>query len=764
MNRDLYITISHKKVQEIKASTNGLSVVMTLDELILGEFEKSNMAIVIDSYLASSIIYKIIQNNNITYFDYFKSDSNGLEIIYSLLVRCKRNDVNFKTLFSGKKLEAIDLINNKYQKYKKSQDLVDISDIEEIISKSNIYEKIKNNFKNIYIDNFIVEDINFIKSKLQEKILQELPEQITINTFSNQTQKPKIIKPSIEVFDSSDEVRTAIKIIRKLMEDGNKSDNILLVADNIRDYSEFYRVFCDEYEIKGYSSIGLSLDRYFNIKDEDVKTIFNKYNSKIKSMEKLYQKLNLELTNDIKQKIKSTFKISDKKIGIELCELNDLVGTNSQYEHIIFIGGDINRFPKSGNDNFLWSYEIDLQDFYKNNYFTTAKTCLNELYRLTTNLYIVTANYNGKRELVPSILLGNNYDEIINIDEINSINQLSLNNKTVISDNNIKEYYHSIIDNNLSKFDGIGVNGFEDITLSASQINRYISCPLSYLYLNRLDIKSPSMLEDGFDIMQEGSLMHLCYELFGKRIRDRKITHIDLERLFELMYQISEDAFITFNKKNNIAENVHHRAFLSELQSGLKDNNKQGILAKFVNYYIEKSSEFEYFKESKFEYKFALDKNLNPSSNRDNVFIKGVIDRVDILNSVVNIIDYKSKNMSSKFDREKIKQIKELKDVQLALYILYVKQQFKDKNYYASLLSFKGKEPYYHFANLSTEDIKNFEIYDKEYEDKLKELIFTVRDNIIAGNFGFNDSDKKICGYCNIKNICNKTVLNKSNI
>jgi len=241
-----------------------------------------------------------------------------------------------------------------------------------------------------------------------------------------------------------------------------------------------------------------------------------------------------------------------------------------------------------------------------------------------------------------------------------------------------------------------------------------------------------------------------CLIGFIKDIRDRKITHIDLDRLFELMYQVSEDAYKIFSKKSDTVEKtIHHRLFFNTLQSGLKDNNKYGLLAKFVNYYIEKASELNYFQDSKFEYQFALDKNLNACGiNSDDIFIKGVIDRVDILKSVVNVIDYKSKKMISNLDSEKIKQIRELKDVQLALYILYVKQQFTDKNYYASLLSFKGDKPYYHFANLSNENIKDYELYSDNYEEELKNLIFTTRDNIQNGKFGFNDSDDKVCGYC----------------
>jgi len=34
--------------------------------------------------------------------------------------------------------------------------------------------------------------------------------------------------------------------------------------------------------------------------------------------------------------------------------------------------------------------------------------------------------------------------------------------------------------------------------------------------------------------------------------------------------------------------------------------------------------------------------------------------------------------------------------------------------------------------------------------------------SIQIGKFGFNNSDKKMCGYCDIKNICHESVLSKN--
>ena len=41
-------------------------------------------------------------------------------------------------------------------------------------------------------------------------------------------------------------------------------------------------------------------------------------------------------------------------------------------------------------------------------------------------------------------------------------------------------------------------------------------------------------------------------------------------------------------------------------------------------------------------------------------------------------------------------------------------------------------------------------------------LIFDTKNNIENGKFGFNNSDEKVCGYCDIKHLCHEKILKKS--
>lgn len=767
LSQNLTITYSNQRARDLKstASLNPLDKVVTLEGLILELFEQNNFQIILDDVIGSSIVYKMIQDHNIEYFSYLQSDADSLQTIYSFIVKCNRNDVAFDTLINGDKLQAIEQINTFYQAYKKSHNVVDIADVEAEVLRS-WSEAPFSVYSDIFIDDFNIDDICFIKSKKQEQILEKLNKCKKLEKTESSHQTARMIQPSNVVFDAIDEVKTALKIARKLLEEGESAEEILIVASDIAEYAPLYKLFLVEYGLQGYSSLGTPLSSYHHTSEPKVQRAMDQYKSQIQSLEVLYKKLGLTLSTAAKENIKSSLKILDEKIGIELTEPNQLVGLYRTYKHILFMGTDINHFPPSAKDNFLYTYDNDVQYFYANNYFTSSQTQLHELQRLSENLYIITASYSGKRELASSILLDGRFDDTIDLSNIQSISELGLNRQTIVPEDNTKAYYESINSEAWSKFDGNEVEGIKAPHLSASQINKYLTCPLAYFYANKLGVEAPRQTQEGFDVMEQGSLMHLCYELFGKKIKESKNISLDKEALYTLMYDTSIEAYehtqtVEPRSKEKLVENIHHQIFLSNLQAGLKDQRDVGLLAKFVDYYIQRAEEFEYFQHTEFEKAFALDDELKPyeikDKNDENYFIKGFIDRFDNLENSINVIDYKSKKISAKSGKHKETQekIDELKDVQLALYILYAKQQYPGKNYYSSMISFKGDSNAAHFGELLHEQ------FDEAYETKLKGLIFDTKEGIEKGDFGFDNSDEKACGYCDMKFICHEGVLNK---
>jgi hypothetical protein len=73
------------------------------------------------------------------------------------------------------------------------------------------------------------------------------------------------------------------------------------------------------------------------------------------------------------------------------------------------------------------------------------------------------------------------------------------------------------------------------------------------------------------------------------------------------------------------------------------------------------------------------------------------------------------------------------------------------------MLSFKGESKAAHFAELFDEG------FDEVYEEKLKGIIFSTKEGIEKGVFGFDNSDEKACGWCDYRFSCHESVLMKNN-
>ena len=765
MKHALYITYSNQKARDLKKEglLQPFDTAVSLSRLILDTYEQHHFETIVDDMLGASIIHHIIRAEKVAYFDYLQSGDESLFTIFDFILKCRRNGIAFDALLGGEKLKAMQAIDRAYQEFKKKHYLADLADVERCVleewSSSALQE-----YSEVYVDDFTVGEIDFVDSKWQAELLEKLAGLPRIENKAKNDNQAVLIKPEQEVFDAVDEVRTALKIIRKLLENGEDVDDILVVASGIGEYAPLYKLFLDEYGLKGYSSAGTPLSAFHHHGDPKAAQVFRQYKQQLASAKALYGKLGLKMDSSAEERLKASMKLADEPVGIELTEPNQLVGLDRSYGHIIFIGTDINHFPPQAQDNFLYTYEQELEYFCANDYYKSSKTHFDELRRIAENLYIITAGYSDKRELVPSILIPKQIDKTIDLGGIKSVNELALENRAVMTDDEMRAYCESISSEALSRFDGMDVKGVVVDHLSASQINKYLSCPLSYLFNNKMRLKAPDQPEEGFDVMQKGSLMHLCYELFGRKIRDENMRSVDRDELYRLMLDISAEAYNHEDTKKNRpnGENIHHRIFLGELQAGLQDDREAGMLAKFVDYYIDNAAGLNYFQNTEFEKEFCLDGELKPYEKKDkggrNYFINGFIDRFDNLDDKANIIDYKSKKVDSKRGKDKKTQekIDELKDVQLALYMLYAKQQYPDKKaYHAAMLSFKGSSRAAFFGELTEEE------FDEAYEKKLKGIVFDTKANIESGNFGFDNSDEEICKWCDYKRICHQDVLEK---
>jgi ATP-dependent exoDNAse (exonuclease V) beta subunit len=180
------------------------------------------------------------------------------------------------------------------------------------------------------------------------------------------------------------------------------------------------------------------------------------------------------------------------------------------------------------------------------------------------------------------------------------------------------------------------------------------------------------------------------------------------------MYEVSVEAYHDDRTKEARpnGENIHHRIFLSTLQAGLNDDRDPGVLAKFVDYYIANAEALDHFQKTEFEAEFLLDAELKPYERKDEkdygYFIRGFVDRLDVLDDRINIIDYKSKKIGSKGGKhaktqEKIDNLIFIKPMRNHKQKLYTKPQ--NKHIYILALHFilihkmiYTNQKYYHLS------------------------------------------------------------------
>ena len=771
LKQNLIITYSNQKARELKKTLkNPLDKVVTLSSFVNEFFEKNSFKTLIKPIIATSFIYKTIKDENIEYLDFISSNSDTLDLIYDFILKVNASKVDLSKILNDDKLKAIKILNTKYQEFKTKNNLVDINDI----LKLSIDEFPKNDFskyEKIYLDSFEMKNIKFYKSNLELELLNLFKKiSIPLEQPINQGLNAKLHKLNKQPFDINDEVESALKLARKLLEENEnlKSSDICIVTTDINEYAPIFRLYLPKYELKGFDSKGISLKLFNHKKTSNiqVKNALESIEKELKLYDKSCQKfgLNIDLEK-LKEKLIDETYILEDKMGIELTEANQLLGLNKQFEHIIFIGTDINHFPPKRSDNFLFTSQIAQEYFCENNYFENSLLQYEELKKLAKNLYILYPKYKEKRELSASIIIDKNIENEVDISNIKAKKE-----KIVKED-----FLDSITSQEFSKYDGLGVEGLNANHLSASQLGSYAKCPLRYLYINKLRIKAPREDEDGFDVTQMGTIMHSCFESFAKKVQGNK--NLKTEAFKSIMFDVLQEEYEAFinNPDNEIKEeNILHLLYKYILEKGLKDDKQDGLLIKFINYYEEHKEELNYFINSEFEKEFALDSDLKPyklvDENDKNYFIKGYIDRFDNLQNQVNIIDYKSKKANGVL-QDKLEEIKNFKDFQLGLYTLYATQEYK-KEVDAYLLTFKTDNNYTKFARVTT----NSELipqnrgkdsgvcFDEEYKSAFKSNILSIKEKIEQGDFRFDSTDDTYCDYCEIGFMCNKSLISKGKI
>ena len=762
----------HRAKQIERLSGNPLARSLTLDNFIQAYYDRYGVMRIISTDEALSIMASFFMAQNREHFDYITADGEAMEQIATFIIDLKRNNATPASFgFAPVKQSELSELYTAYNVFLKKHGIGDRADIErfvlDTVTEDTLSLKV---FGEIIVDDFTQNNVHFESSKTQYELLELLRSCGTsMSKDIEENNQPNFYEPTPAPFGLFDEVASALKIARSLLDSGECSDDILIVSPNVDEYAPVFESLYEAYGLQGYTSIGTPLSSLLpQLKKSDfhneselfilarnrqsqIKIDVEKTSDRLKSMGITYN-----TTAAYEKAVEQSRIKSRTKLGLLLTEPNQLLSID-KIKHLIFLGTDMGHFPPVGKEGFLASTQQRESLLHANSLYLSSLNHYVQMKSVSENIYIVTATYKGKTKLARSHLIT---EECMPFDISSVLAPFELPRVGKRLDDPQLDSY--LLTRALSKspYDGYDAGGYEVKTLSASQLGSYAMCPRRYFFEKVLKISAPGKPEEGLDVMEQGTIMHKCFELFGIDAKAGKITigaEVD-SVLKSHMIEKAKIAYETFLADKKVTETINHRLYFQELTRGLEeDSDVGGVLINFLKYVTSTHRSINNFKTSEFEKEFRLNHDFNPVGEEKPYFIKGVIDRFDIIGSEIRIIDYKSKKMKTKIDKTKLTQMEELKDMQLALYILYAKRLHSESKIESYMQTFKTDTVHAEFAKAATFSVgKEGEYlhYDEAYEQSLIQRIIEIKASMSGGDFHYDDSDKKHCEYCDFAVMC----------
>ncbi len=290
--------------------------------------------------------------------------------------------------------------------------------------------------------------------------------------------------------------------------------------------------------------------------------------------------------------------------------------------------------------------------------------------------------------------------------------------------------------------DKVIINKLKTLRYSASALNRFIFCPLSFYFKYITQIQEIQEPETGLEPKSFGTIIHKILESVYKPFIGEEITRENIERIIKEL---------TFTVENHFSNTLQ----IKNTKNGKNYLNKMLIIKLLEDFFNNelKSTPF-IIKALEKELRYSMPLNIEAETVQ--LKLRGIIDRIDKHDSKLRIIDYKTGmynnlnntlNLDSNFD-EIIEQVSKSKELlQLSFYNLLM----SNDNKYG-----KNRETKYgiiYFKSLS-KGIKLLE-NNGDTDEISRHIISEILNNILDKTSTFTQTkNKENCKLCPYKNIC----------
>ena len=292
--------------------------------------------------------------------------------------------------------------------------------------------------------------------------------------------------------------------------------------------------------------------------------------------------------------------------------------------------------------------------------------------------------------------------------------------------------------------------------LSASAINTYLDCPLKFYFSVLEQIQEEDEITETVERDVFGSILHKVMEDLYAPFKGKLVT-ADLLKLLR-----KDQPLLT----GTIARAFAELFFKSPVVRPLEGENflTGEMIRKYAEKILEQDARFTPFHYIESEKKVRATITL---SDKRVVQLKGFIDRVDSLDRVLRIVDYKTG--SGKLEFESVEGLfdKEAKDrpkavMQVFLYAWmyqqlpeYTGMPIQPAIYYLRTLFQRSFDPVVEQkkGRGKADKVNSFQDFASDFEDKLRQCL----DEIFDLDIPFTQTETgKACAYCSFRGLCGK--------
>ncbi|ATP58200.1 ATP-dependent nuclease subunit B [Pedobacter ginsengisoli] len=294
-----------------------------------------------------------------------------------------------------------------------------------------------------------------------------------------------------------------------------------------------------------------------------------------------------------------------------------------------------------------------------------------------------------------------------------------------------------------------------DKKISATAFTDYNTCSLRFFYKNIAGLKEPKDLPDRIEANLIGSALHTVMEVFYEPVTGQEVTADFIKERETRLSDLCEFA---------LAKELKLNAAKTGTQTPALQQIVLQVLEQYALKILRNDEKLTPFKIEELENKsdYVMLYPIEVGSKSQNIWLYGIIDRVDVKDGKIRIVDYKTgkdqlkyKDFPSLFEDQAKDHNKALIQT---LFYTYVYEQVKKRQYVEPHLYtvrdfkegtlFKEK----HKGGLLLQD-QSLEAFKSMFADKLREKLEELFDE----NIPFVQTEnKENCGYCPYKDICQR--------